>query len=216
MHGGEAAGSPGVGEVGINGGMERAVNIWIDPDRLTAYRLPITAVRQAIVRQNSDIPGGNVTSATGEQNLRTMGRFVYARDFNDLVVATVEGSPVRIRDIGYAEDGTKEARSSSRVNGKSTVTLEVRRQSGANTIDVIEGVKCWRSIEEVPGPIDRALFYVPSKIGIQAIEELAARGDVQEVWLNPGAESDELIARAEELGFSTILACAIVDIGERP
>jgi HAE1 family hydrophobic/amphiphilic exporter-1 len=70
-----------------------------------------------------------------------MGRFVYARDFNDLVVATVEGSPVRIRDIGYAEDGTKEARSSSRVNGKSTVTLEVRRQSGANTIDVIEGVK---------------------------------------------------------------------------
>jgi HAE1 family hydrophobic/amphiphilic exporter-1 len=133
--------SPGVGQVTINGGLGRAVNIWIYPDRLTAYRLPINAVRDAVVRQNTDIPGGNVTSATGEQNLRTMGRLVYARDFNDLVVATVKGSPVRIRDIGYAEDGTKEARSSSRVDGKSTVTLEVRRQSGANTIDVIEGVK---------------------------------------------------------------------------
>ena len=66
--------SPGVGAVGINGGMERAVNIWIDPDRLTAYRLPINAVRDAIVRQNTDIPGGSVTSGNREQNLRTMGR----------------------------------------------------------------------------------------------------------------------------------------------
>ena len=133
--------SPGVGAVGINGGMERAVNIWIDPDRLTAYRLPINAVRDAIVRQNTDVPGGNVTSGHNEQNLRTMGRLVYARDFNDLVVATVNGSPIRIRDLGYAEDGTKESRSSSRVNGKPTVTLEIRRQTGANTIEVIEGVK---------------------------------------------------------------------------
>ena len=133
--------SPGVGAVGINGGMERAVNIWIDPNRLTAYKLPINAVRDAIVRQNTDIPGGSVTSGAREQNLRTMGRLVYARDFNDLVVATVNGSPVRIRDLGYAEDGTKESRSSSRVNGKPTVTLEIRRQTGANTIEVIEGVK---------------------------------------------------------------------------
>ena len=133
--------SPGVGAVGINGGMERAVNIWIDPDRLTAYKLPINAVRDAIVRQNADIPGGNVTSGPNEQNLRTMGRMVYARDFNDLVVATANGSPIRIRDLGYAEDGTKESRSSSRVNGKPTVTLEIRRQTGSNTIEVIEGVK---------------------------------------------------------------------------
>ena len=82
--------------------------------------------------------------------------------------------------------------------------------------DMIEGIKCWRSIGDPPGPIDRALFYLPPKIGLQAIEELAARGDVAEVWLNPGAESDELIARAEELGFVPIMACAIVDIGERP
>ena len=75
--------SPGVGEVKINGGLERAVNVWIDPDRLTAYQLPITAVRDAIVRQNADVPGGNITSGNNEQNLRTMGRIVSTRDFNE-------------------------------------------------------------------------------------------------------------------------------------
>ena len=133
--------SPGVGEVRINGGLERAVNVWIDPDRLTAYKVPITAVRDAIVRQNADVPAGNVTSGLNEQSMRTMGRMVSARDFNDLVVTTIKGAPIRVRDIGYAEDGTKEARNTSRLNGKPTVTLEIRRQSGANTIEVIEGVK---------------------------------------------------------------------------
>ena len=133
--------SPGVGEVRINGGLERAVNVWVDPDRLTAYKVPITAVRDAIVRQNADVPAGNVTSGLNEQSMRTMGRMVSARDFNDLVVTTIKGAPIRVRDIGYAEDGTKEARNTSRLNGKPTVTLEIRRQSGANTIEVIEGVK---------------------------------------------------------------------------
>jgi HAE1 family hydrophobic/amphiphilic exporter-1 len=154
--------SSGVGEVRINGGLERAVNIWIDPDRLTAYRLPITAVRDAIVRQNADVPGGNVTSGNNEQNMRTMGRIVKTRDFNDLVVATINGAPVRIRDIGYAEDGTKEARSSSRLNGKRTVTLEIRRQTGANTIDVIEGVKA---------NLGRITALLPPDVHLQVLED---------------------------------------------
>jgi HAE1 family hydrophobic/amphiphilic exporter-1 len=154
--------SPGVGEVRVNGGLERAVNIWIDPDRLTAYQLPITTVRDAIVRQNADVPGGNVTSGNSEQNLRTMGRMVSTRDFNDLVVATIQGAPVRIRDIGYAEDGTKEARNSSRLDGKRTVTLEVRRQTGANTIDVIEGVKA---------NLERIAALVPPDVKFQLLED---------------------------------------------
>ncbi|HYR88912.1 MAG TPA: efflux RND transporter permease subunit [Terriglobia bacterium] len=133
--------SPGVGEVRINGALERSVNIWVDPDRLAAYQMPITTVRDAIVRQNADVPGGNVTSGMNEQNMRTMGRMTKASDFNELVVTTINGSPVRIRDIGKAEDGTKEARSSSRLNGKQTVVLEIRRQSGANTVEVIDGIK---------------------------------------------------------------------------
>ena len=133
--------SPGVGEVIILGGLDRAINIWVDADRLAAYQIPITAVREAIERQNANSPGGNVTTALREQTLRTMGRLTDPKAFNDLVVATRNGSPIRVRDIGSAEDGTKEQRSISRLNGAPTVTLDIIRQSGANTVAVIEGVK---------------------------------------------------------------------------
>ena len=133
--------STGVGEVRIVGGLPRAVNIWLDPDRLAAYQIPIINVRDAIVRQNADLPGGNVTAGLNEASLRTMGRMAEPRSFNDLVVATLSGVPIRVRDIGYAEDGTKEQRSAARLNGVPTVVMEVRRQSGENTVAVIEGVK---------------------------------------------------------------------------
>ncbi|HSS47706.1 MAG TPA: efflux RND transporter permease subunit [Thermoanaerobaculia bacterium] len=98
-------------------------------------------MRDALVRQNSEAPGGNVTSGGREQTLRTMGRFESSADFNDLVVATLRGQPVRVRDLGAAEDGTKEQRTLARLDGVPTVTLEVLRQSGANTVEVIEGAK---------------------------------------------------------------------------
>ena len=131
----------GVGDVEIVGGLERAIDVRIDVDRLAAYRIPITAVRTALQRQNAEIPGGNVDAGRRELSLRTLGRFVDARAFSDLVVATVNGSPVRLADIGTVEDGTKEQRSASRLNGVPTVTLEVRRQSGANTMAVIAAAK---------------------------------------------------------------------------
>src|SRR5205809_6172832 len=154
--------SPGVGETRINGGLERAINIWIDPDRLAAYQLSINSVRDAIVRQNADVPGGNVTSGGSERNLRTIGRMAKAVDFNDLVVTTINGAPVRIRDIGRAEDGTKEQRTSARLNGKPTVTLEIRRQSGANTVEVINGVK--KSLAQI-------LSQLPPDVNLQIIED---------------------------------------------
>src|SRR5262250_38671 len=133
--------STGVGEVRIVGGLPRSVNVWVDPDRLAAYQIPITNVRDAIIRQNADLPGGNVTAGLNEASLRTMGRIAEPRSFNDLVVATLSGVPVRVRDIGYAEDGTKEQRSAARLDGVPTVIMEIRRQSGENTVAVIEGVK---------------------------------------------------------------------------
>ncbi|MEA2490579.1 MAG: multidrug efflux pump [Acidobacteriota bacterium] len=156
----------GVGAVNVVGGLERAINVWVDADRLAAYQLPITTVRTALDRQNADLPGGNVTGARQELTLRTMGRYTEPAAFENLVIATRSsasgssaatgspansqpptansspaGTPVRIRDIGRVEDGTKEQRSLARLNGVPTVTLEIRRQSGANTIAVIDGVK---------------------------------------------------------------------------
>jgi HAE1 family hydrophobic/amphiphilic exporter-1 len=131
----------GVGQVQVLGGQKRAVNIWVDADRLAAYKIPILRVRDAVVRQNSDIPGGRVDEGARELVLRTLGRFPDPKEFNELVVATINNTPVRIRDIGYAEDGHKEQRTSARYDGRPAVALEVRRQSGANTIDVVRSIK---------------------------------------------------------------------------
>ena len=131
----------GVGQVLMVGGQKRAVNVWVDANRLAAYKIPILSVRDAVARQNSDIPGGRVDEGQRELVLRTLGRFPDPKLFNDLVVANINGAPIRIRDIGYAEDGHKEQRTSARFDGQPAIAVEVRRQSGANTIDVVNGVK---------------------------------------------------------------------------
>ncbi len=131
----------GVGEVDINGEAERTINIDVDADRLAAYGLPITAVRDAVERQNTEIPGGNITGASREQTLRTLGRLTSAEQFADIVISYVNGAPIRLRDVARVEDGVAERRSISRLNGRTAVSLNVRRQSGANTIEVIESVK---------------------------------------------------------------------------
>jgi hydrophobic/amphiphilic exporter-1 (mainly G- bacteria), HAE1 family len=133
--------SAGVGEIEVVGGQERAMKIWLDADRLAAYGLPVTAVRDAIDAQNANVPAGNVTGKSQERTLRTMGRVADAGAFDDLVVATIDGRPIRVRDIGRAEDGTYEQRSLARLDGKPTVVLNVVRQSGANTVAVIEAAK---------------------------------------------------------------------------
>ena len=80
----------------------------------------------------------------------------------------------------------------------------------------IEGCKTYRSVLDVPGRIDIATVYVPPQAGLQVVEELAQRGGVEEIWLNPGADEDTVVARARELGLKTIQACSILAIGESP
>jgi HAE1 family hydrophobic/amphiphilic exporter-1 len=152
----------GVGEVRIVGGLDRAINVWIDAERLAAYQIPVTAVRSALTRQNADVPGGNVNTGREELVLRTMGRYTDPRAFEDLVIANINGSPIHIRDVGRVEDGTKEQRSLARLNGVPTVTLEIRRQSGVNTIDVIDGVK-----RELP----RVISQLPADVKVEVIRD---------------------------------------------
>ena len=79
----------------------------------------------------------------------------------------------------------------------------------------VEGLKAYASILDVPGTVDMASFYVHPEIGEQLLADVAAKG-VREVWLNPGADSDEVIARAKALGIQPIVACSIVAIGQNP
>jgi len=80
---------------------------------------------------------------------------------------------------------------------------------------VVEGLASLPSVSAIPGPVDRASLYLPPEIGIGLLEGIQRKG-IRELWVNPGAESDALIARADELGLEPIQACSIVDIGERP
>jgi predicted CoA-binding protein len=79
----------------------------------------------------------------------------------------------------------------------------------------VEGLTAYRSVLDVPGTIDMASFYVPPEIGEIVIDEVARKG-VREVWLNPGSESDRLIARARALSLTPVVACSIVSIGKNP
>lgn len=81
--------------------------------------------------------------------------------------------------------------------------------------DEIEGLKCYPSLREIPKHLNRVTVYLPPKLGLAAIEEIAAVKP-DEVYLNPGAESPELVARARELGLEPIQACSIIEIGQRP
>ena len=79
----------------------------------------------------------------------------------------------------------------------------------------IEGLQAYPSVLDVPGTIDMASFYVPPEIGVQVIEDVA-RKQIAEVWLNPGAESEDLIERARALSIRPIVACSIMSIGQNP
>ncbi|MEZ5965078.1 MAG: efflux RND transporter permease subunit [Planctomycetota bacterium] len=152
--------SAGVGQVELVGGLERAVNIWLEADRLAAFRMPVTTVRDALVRQNSDVPGGLLTDDRQERTLRTMGRYAEPGAFGDLVLETRGGVPIRVRDVGRAEDGTKEQRTEARLDGQQTVVLEVRRQSSANTVAVTDGCKA---------ALVRAQALLPADISVDTI-----------------------------------------------
>jgi HAE1 family hydrophobic/amphiphilic exporter-1 len=130
----------GVGAISLIGGRTRAINVVVDTDRLAAYNLSIDDVRLALTRQNLEVPGGRVDQGQRELVLRTLGRLADADEFNRLIIADRNGYPVRIKDIGYAEDGIEEPRSLARLDGANAVSLSVQKQSGTNTVRVTDDV----------------------------------------------------------------------------
>jgi HAE1 family hydrophobic/amphiphilic exporter-1 len=130
-----------IGAITLVGDRKREIQILVDPYRLTAHGLSIQAVKEALRRQNTEIPGGRITWGAREEGLRTVGRIARAAEFNDLIVSDRKGAPVRVRDIGRAVDGEEETRTLSRLDGKAAVSLLIRKQSGTNTVQVVERVK---------------------------------------------------------------------------
>src|SRR5688572_19116737 len=131
----------GVGQVVVVGGRSRQINIDLDAARLRAYNLTVTDVTRALQTQNSEIPGGRIEQGATSMTLRTRGRVESVAGFGDIVVETREGHPILLEDVGRIEDGMAEQERSANLNGEPTVLLTVRRQSGTNTVQVVDAVK---------------------------------------------------------------------------
>jgi HAE1 family hydrophobic/amphiphilic exporter-1 len=131
----------GVGQVLVIGGRSRQVNVWLDGDRLRSHNLTVNDVARALQAQNIEVPGGRMDQGAQSVTLRTRGRVQTVAEFGDIVVRESNGHPIRVADVARIEDGEAEAETVANVNGSSTVLLQVRRQSGTNTVEVVRAVR---------------------------------------------------------------------------
>jgi multidrug efflux pump len=132
---------PGVGLVVIAGERRMSMRIWIDNNRLTSYQLTVSDVADALTRENVDIPSGRIEGVDREFTVRTLGELATASAFEELIVANVQGEPVRLRDVARVEVGPETERKIVRFNGQPAVGLGVVKLSRANTIAVVDEVR---------------------------------------------------------------------------
>ncbi|MEP7038996.1 MAG: efflux RND transporter permease subunit, partial [Acidobacteriota bacterium] len=131
----------GIGEVVIFGGRERQIKIYVDPARLRAYNLSITEVSGAIRSQNLELPGGNLIEGAKTSGLRTISKLTDVNQFSEIVITTRNGFPIKIKDIARVQDGGADATSAASIDGVPSIYLGIRKQSGSNTVALIDGVK---------------------------------------------------------------------------
>jgi HAE1 family hydrophobic/amphiphilic exporter-1 len=179
----------GVGEVTLTGSRDRQIRILADAEKLNAYGISINQVQDAIQNENVEIPGGRITRGDNEMGVRTLGRIDSVSQFGNIIVTNVKGTPVHISDLGRVEDSFAEPRSWNLLEGKEGVTLDVRRQSGTNTVEIIDAVK--KKLEQVQKMI-------PPGVTIRIIRD-------QSVFIKASVTSLE-----EHLLFGSLLASLVV------
>src|SRR6267143_404961 len=131
----------GVGEVNLMGGQSRQGRVLIDAQRLTAHGLTVIQLRDAIVNENVEEPGGRMIHGPEQVDLRTMGRITSAGQFGDIIIAYRGGAPIRVRDVARVEDSAEELRVWATLDGKDVVSVQVTRQMGTNTVQIADEVK---------------------------------------------------------------------------
>lgn len=178
---------PGVGSVFLSGGQSRAINVKVDTDRLRAYDISVEEVRQSLIKQNLEVPGGIVDQGSKEWILRTLGRVPTSDQFNEIIVANRKGYPIRIRDIGVATDSIEEPRGLSRLDGKNAVSLFVQKQSGTNTVAISDAVQ---------ERIERIRKSLPSDIRLEITQD----------------QSRFIRKSMEEVKFHLLLAAVLVGV----
>lgn len=137
----------GIGQVTLVGSRPRQINVVTDSEKLSSLGLTAADVVTALRTQNVQIPGGKVEQGLRDLTLRTYGRVGSPAEFGNLPIADRQGQTIRVRDVARIEDSVAEVESVGSVSGKPAVILQMRKQSGTNTVAVIEAVK--RRVEEL-------------------------------------------------------------------
>ena len=131
----------GVGEVVVFGGRPKQIKLYVDPDKLRAYGLSVNQVATAVSAQNQEMPGGTLVEGAKTVGLRTISKLTNVEEFNDIVVATKNGFPIKFRQIGRVLETGEDPSSTYSLDNNPTVALAIRKQSGANTVALINAVK---------------------------------------------------------------------------
>ncbi|MCU7492720.1 MAG: TolC family protein [Ignavibacteria bacterium] len=127
----------GVGQVTFAGGEEREIRVNLDLEKLNSYNIPVLQILQAIKSSNMDFPVGKIKDADGQYIVRVSGKFSSLEELKNLIVSRSEaGGNIKLQDVAEVEDGTKEAESYARLNGKSALGVLVQKQTDANAVEV--------------------------------------------------------------------------------
>ena len=131
----------GAADVRIFGERKYAMRVWLDPDKLAAYKLTTQDAEDAIRRSNLEVPAGRIESTQREFSVTSQTDLSRPSQFSDIIIKNANGFPVRIRDIGRVEEAAADERSASRLNGRASITAGVIRQATANPLDLSNGVR---------------------------------------------------------------------------
>ncbi|MEO7275072.1 MAG: efflux RND transporter permease subunit [Vicinamibacterales bacterium] len=129
-----------VGEVSFFGERRREIRVLLDPNRVNAYGLTVAAIGSAIERQNTEIPGGSFIAGPSEFSMRTMGRLRDVGEFRKIVLASQNGSVITLGDVARVSDSNEEVTRQTRLDGENAISMAIRKQSGTNTVTVVERV----------------------------------------------------------------------------
>ncbi|MBL8741636.1 MAG: efflux RND transporter permease subunit, partial [Myxococcales bacterium] len=131
----------GVGQVTLVGGRERQINVWVDPDKIKKLSLSPLDVERALRLQNVELPSGRIEQGALVLTVRTLGRVKNVDELRDLTIVSRDNYIIKLGDVATVEDGKAEPVSVGYMRGKPAVLLNIRKQSGKNTVEVVKNVK---------------------------------------------------------------------------
>ncbi|MEX1310287.1 MAG: efflux RND transporter permease subunit [Candidatus Sulfomarinibacteraceae bacterium] len=159
---------PGVGNVLMPGFREPMMRIWIDRDKLAAHKLSVSDVITALGRENLELPGGFIEGPRIELAVRNLGLFESVDDFDEMIVSTVNGRPIRLKDVGFTQLAVADERGGARYNMTPTLGIGIAPRSGANLVDVNKAARA--RMEELSKDFPPGLFYDVAFDGAEYVE----------------------------------------------